>query len=173
MIKRIKIKDKLAKLFKQGRINKEIFTRFRNKLTSQLRNAKSQYFQLEFRKSEGNIKKTWKIINSNIRKTLRNKNINLKENENEINTAAVPNKFSDYFSNIADQLVSEITPANRNESYYLKTKNINSFFMIPIVGKEIELSISALKSSGSYFSISSSVLENVKDSISDILAYIF
>lgn len=45
--------------------------------------------------------------------------------------------------------------------------------MIPIVGKEIELSISALKSSGSYFSISSSVLENVKDSISDILAYIF
>ena len=80
LVKRIKMKDKLAKLHSKGRIDKEIFTRFRNLLTTQLRNAKSKYFQSEFTKNKGNIKKTWQIINSNIRKSLRTRTINLKEN---------------------------------------------------------------------------------------------
>ena len=125
LVKRIKMKDKLAKLHSKGRIDKEIFTRFRNLLTTQLRNAKSKYFQSEFTKNKGNIKKTWQIINSNIRKSLRTRTINLKENENAVSKDAVPNKFSEYFSNIADQLVSEIEPSNFNVSSYLKNRNIN------------------------------------------------
>ena len=45
--------------------------------------------------------------------------------------------------------------------------------MIPIVSKEVEDAISSLKSSGSIFSISASVLEEVKHVLSDILSNIF
>ena len=170
---RIKIKDKLARLSNKGRINKEIYTRFRNLLTTQLRNAKANHFHSEFTKNDGNIKKTWEIINSSIKKTFRNKTIQLKENENNIRSDLVPNKFIDYFSNIASNLVSEVTPADRDALSYLKDRNLNSFFMVPIVSEEIVTGISSLKSSGSIFSISAAVLEDTKYIISKILSDIF
>ena len=153
---RIKIRDKLARLANKGRINKEIYTGFRNILTTQLRNAKSNYFKSEFTKYDGNIKKTWEIINSNIRKTFRENTINLKDNENEIKLDEVPNKFIEYFSNIRNSTL------RKNAASYLKNRNLNSFFMIPIVSAEVENAISNLKSSGSIFSISSAVLEETK-----------
>ena len=170
---RIKIKDKLARLYNKGRLNKEIYTGFRNILNTQLRKAKANYFHSEFTKYEGNTKKTWEIINRNIKKSFRDKTINLKENENTIQLDAVPHKFIDYFSNIASQLVSEIAPSDRNAASYLKDRNINSFCMVPIVSKEVEIAISSLKSSGSIFSISAAVLEDTKHIISGILSNIF
>ena len=170
---RIKIKDKLAKLYNKGRLSKEIYTGFRNILNTQLRKAKANYFHSEFTKYQGNTKKTWEIINSNIKKSFRDKTINLKEDENTIQLDAVPNKFIDYFSNIASQLVSEIAPSDRNAESYLKDRNFNSFFMVPIVNKEVEIAISSLKSSGSIFSISAAVLEDTKHIISGILSNIF
>ena len=170
---RIKIRDKLARLANKGRINREHYTRFRNTLTAQLRNAKANYFNSEFTKYDGNIKKTWEIINSNIKKTYRNKTISLKDNDNLIKLDDVPNKFIDYFSNIASNLVSEIAPEERDASFYLKNRNLNSFFMIPIVSKEIENTINSLKSSSSIFSYSAAVLEETKSTFSNILSNIF
>ncbi len=173
LAKRIKIRDKLARLSNKGRIDKEIYTVFRNSLTTQLRNAKANYFHSEFFKHDGNIKKTWEIINSSIKKSFRAKTINLKENENTIQLNAVPNKFIDHFSNIASNLVSKIAPADRHAASYLKNRNLDSFFMIPIISKEVEIAISCLKSSGSIFSISTAVLEDAKHVISNILSNIF
>ena len=173
LIQRIKIRDKLAKKYNKGKISRDIYTRFRNKLTSQLRTAKSNYYKSEFSKFHGNGKKTWAIINSNLRKKIRPSTVNLKENDNIVNSEAVPNKFIEYFSNIASQLASEVSPSNNSAASYLKNRNSNSFFIIPIVSKEIEIAITQLKSSSSLLSISSAVLECVKDVISHHLSNIF
>ena len=141
LAKRIKIKDRLARQFNKGRINKDIYTRFRNLLTTQLRNAKANHFHSEFSKYDGNIKKTWELINNNIKKSFRNKTINLKEHENTIKVEDIPNRFINHFSNIANNLASDIAPSNRNASSYLKNRNANSFFMVPIVSKEVETAI--------------------------------
>ena len=97
----------------------------------------------------------------------------LNDNENILNVESVPNKFIDYFSNIASQLASEVAPSEKNAASYLKNRNSKSFFMIPIVNKEIEIAITQLKSSSSLLSISSSILECVKDIISPYLSHIF
>ena len=173
LVRRIKIRDNLARKYNKGRIARDTYTRFRNKLTSQLRTAKSNYFKSEFAKCHGNGKKTWAIINNNIRKTIRTNNVKLKENENFLNADAVPNKFIDYFSNIASQLASEVAPSDKNAASYLKNRNSNSFFVIPIVDKEVETAITQLKSSNSLLSISTSILECVKDIISPYLSHIF
>ena len=70
LVQRIKIRDKLPRKSNKGIIARDTYTRFRNKLTSQLRTAKSNYYKSEFSKCHGNGKKTWAIINSNIRKKL-------------------------------------------------------------------------------------------------------
>ena len=173
LIKRIKIRDSLSRKVYKGKIDREIFTRFRNKLTAQLRTAKATYYQSEFAKCSGNGKKTWDIINKNIRKTLKSNIVNLKDNEDTVNINDVPNKFIDYFTDIASKLASEVPPSDKSAKSYLKDRKINSFLMVPIIKDEIETVISQLKSSNPVFSISSAVLDNVKGIISPHLANIY
>ena len=68
LVNRIKIRDKLFKLSNKGRIDRNIYTQFRNLLTMQIRNAKASYFNDQFDKCKNDIRQTWKIINSNTRK---------------------------------------------------------------------------------------------------------
>ena len=69
--------------------------------------------------------KTWKIINSNTRKKIKNSQIKICENENAIANEAVPNKFINYFSNIANKLVSEIPEVDVSVESYLSNINYN------------------------------------------------
>ena len=67
-LSQINKRDNLKKLFKKKKINKRVFTEFRNKLRNDLRQAKRIYFEEQFENSSNNIKKTWEVINSIIRK---------------------------------------------------------------------------------------------------------
>ena len=56
------MKDKLFRQSNKGRIDRKIYTNFRNDLTSQIRKAKASYFEEKFVMCKGNIKKTWTVI---------------------------------------------------------------------------------------------------------------
>ena len=57
LINRIKIRDRLNKLSCKGRIDRKNYTKFRNCLTKQLRDAKAIYFSHKFDKCRSSIKK--------------------------------------------------------------------------------------------------------------------
>ena len=57
LVNRIKIRDRLSKLSNKGRINRNIYTRFRNSLTQQIRDSKATYFNTQFDKCKSNIRK--------------------------------------------------------------------------------------------------------------------
>ena len=54
------------------------------------------------------MKKTWGTINERIRKRKLHNKISLIENDSIINETEIPNKFCDYFTSIAEKLVSDI-----------------------------------------------------------------
>ena len=174
LVNRIKIRDKLGKLANKGRINRDTYKRFRNILTQQIRESKSNYFNAQFDNCKNNIKKTWKIINNTTKKgKLANKTI-LCENENIIDSKDVPNMFIDYFSNIANQLVSEIPPTEITAESYLSNTKYSSFFMFPKDNQEVESAIMNLKNSGSgVYKVSALVLKDVKCTVSTTLSTIF
>ena len=99
IIRRIDIKNSLSKLAAKGKIDPKVYSRFKNKVTSQIRRAKAQYYDQEFVKCEGDVKKTWKIINNTIRNKIKNHNITIHENNQIVDRANIPNKFINYFSN--------------------------------------------------------------------------
>ena len=68
MAKQIKHKHNLAKMANKGRIDKKIYTNFKNNLTKELRTAKATYYTNEFSKNNGDIRGTWRVINNNIKK---------------------------------------------------------------------------------------------------------
>ena len=57
LVRKIKIKSNLLKLSTKGIVDRDIYTRFRNSLTTQLRQAKASHYDKEFDKCEGNVKK--------------------------------------------------------------------------------------------------------------------
>ena len=164
----------MFKLSSKGRIDRNIYTQFRNLLTKQIRDAKATYFNNQFDKCKNDIRKTWKIINSNTRKKVKNGQTIICENENVIANEDVPNKFINYFSNIANTLVSEIPQVDVSAQSYLNNFKYNSFFMSPIVSQEIESAIMNLKDNGGgVYKVSTLVLKEVKGTISNILSTIF
>ena len=175
IIKRIKIRENLAKLYKRQRITRKTFTDFRNKLNKQICEAKEKYYQNKFKENEGNVKKTWQIINNVIKTKSKNtQEIIINEGNIELPKNHVPDKFINYFTSIADRLISNLPQTNSNASSYLRNRTENSFFMYPIVKKEIEYAINDLKNNGrGIHTISSSVLKHSKSIIADILAFIF
>ena len=127
----------------------------------QIRNARATYFNNQFDKCKNDIRKTWKIINSNTRKKLKNSETIICENENVIAKENVPNKFINYFSNIANTLVSEIPQVDVSAQSYLTNLNYNSGIM------------NLKDNGGGVYKISTLVLKEVKGTISNILSTIF
>ena len=84
----------------------------------------------------------------------------------------VPYKFIDYFINIPYKLVSKIIPVNINASFYFKNRSHNSFFISPVIDKDIETAIKNLKSSNGIHTISTLVLKEIAPVISEPLSYI-
>ena len=63
------------------------------------------------------------------------------ENEVILEHKDVPFRFIDYFSNIPHKLVDKITPVDMTAESFLRNRNPSTFFMSPIIGKDIESAI--------------------------------
>ena len=174
LINRIKIRNKLSKLAKKHRIDQKIYADFRNLLTSQLREAKSKYYEEQFKNNSNNIKKTWEIINSVIKSKNVQTKISLSDDEGKYyEDSAIPNKFIDYYSNIASQLTSKIAPTQKDAASYLKNRVQNSFLLTPVCPEEVSNIIDDLKDNGNNVnSIATSVLVDSKHIISPTIAHI-
>ena len=102
LISRMKIRDNLSKLAKRNIIDRKIYTNFRNLLTTQIRNAKAEYYTKKFSEDEGNIKNTQRTINNVIKPNNKLKDhINKKNSNTLVSSGDVPNKLIDYFTGIA------------------------------------------------------------------------
>ena len=174
LVRRIKIKENLASLSDKGRIDRVIYTRFKNKLTALLRKAKAKHYDREFVKCKGDIKKTWKIINDTIKKNIKNSNIIIQDDEHTNEMSQIPNKFNDYFSNIPQELVSNIQAVDNDFNTYIKNRIPNSFYMSNITHKELEDAIEGLKlNGGGVDKLSTSILKEIKSVITIPLIHIF
>ena len=123
LIKQLKIKDKLGKLAAWNVINVDIFKRFRNIVTSEIRKAKKKNIEKEFQDYADNIKKTWSLINSVIKTKIKDDTINLiKDDRQSVEKNYVPDTFIDYFTNIATKLTSELPIPENNAQSYLKNR---------------------------------------------------
>ena len=172
LVRKIKIKNNLLKLTNKGIVKREIYTRFKNILTTLLRQAKSNYFDNEFEKCGGNVKKTWNIINNNIKKRAKNTNITIQEDNRLLKSSELPDKFNNYFSSIAKELVSDIPSGHANFDSYLKNRIPNSFYMYNISNNEIVDAINELKNSNGINQVSTNILKEMAFEISDPLFHI-
>ena len=152
----------------------DIFIKFKDRLTNQIRKTKATYYKNEFIKNSQNLKKTWSLINNVLKPKKSNQAINIiDDNGIKIQQQDVPTKFVDYFTNIAEHLTNQLPDSPLNPDDFLRNRNQNTFVFIPANDKDIEDVITNLKDNGiGVHKIPNSILKHVVKEISPILAQI-
>lgn len=148
---------------------------YRNRIVSLLRISKKLHYSNYFLQNSNNLKKIWKgvneIISSNPSKS--NPNITLEiGNSLSSDPGTVAQTFNDFFSSIADKLREKVPFSRHHFSEWLKLPNPQSFFISPVLPREIFLLISSFdknKSTGPN-SIPIIIFNCVLDSLSNILS---
>lgn len=163
-----KRKDELYRLSKIDPTFLNDYKRYRNILTSSIRIAKKQFFTRKFDSCAGDIKKTWKSINSIIRPNSGASSSCelLIDNELVTEPVEVATKFNEHYTSIASKLAAIIPVTNLNP-----LENIprlpNSFVYLPTDESEIKSIISSFKSKRSDLnSIPSFIFKKVINTIS-------
>ena len=143
----IQRKSKLYKLFLSGRIDRLVYTAFRNKLTAILRRAKRLYYVKLFYHAGCAPKQIWTIIDNvlNRRGTPTLKRLEI--NGNSLTGLPLVNCINTYFANAVLAMTRGITPP---VVYPFLTPPVpNSCFFYPTTIVEVDQVIINLKNKGS------------------------
>ena len=187
--KSIKTKHKLfGKVVKSdhNEIHVSKYKKYRNLLTTTLRNAKRSYYSEQFEVYSKDTKQTWKSINTllksgnnNCRATHVEKLCVLesgnKKDVTDVNE--ISDVFNDFFVNIGRNLASSIIhiPGNMNYNEYLDNEVEGSMFWNPVTSFEVNdhlLSLERNKACG-FDNVPAQLLKDAADLIASPLAYIF
>ena len=158
--KLISIKNKLLKKFinkKDPQIKAEChekYKKYRNLLSTLLKESKQIYYTKYFESNWNNIRNTWKGIKTiisikNITTTIPH---SIEFNNRTItDPTTMSNVFNNYFTSIAEKTKSNIKFSPKHYTDHLSNTNTNTFFLTPTDKNEISFIISSLdshKSSG-------------------------
>lgn len=172
VLKTIRDKSSYFKLSKMGIISEEEYKIFRNRHNYLIRDLKRKHFSNEFKKAQGNVKKSWKLIKSIINKNLSNKTIksicvdgSVVSEEDEI-----AESFNNYFSNVASNLDSTIPKSDISPIDYLAPNLLSSLYMYPLTVCECSKIISNLKNTNyGPDRIPTRILKSVSNEITPVL----
>ena len=143
---RDKLKRKLNKKFTHN--NEYLHKKFRNRVVSELRTSRINYFNQYFTENKSNMKMLWAGIKSIIHiKRSKFYNIShLTQNGKCIaNPKDIAQVFNNYFTNIAANIDSEIPRTRKSPLDYLGEKCEQTFFLSPTDSVEVQSIISELR----------------------------
>ena len=156
----------------------EKYKKYRNLLSTLLKESKQIYCTKYFESNWSNIRNTWEGIKT----TISIKNItttiphSIEFNKRTItDPTTMSNVFHNYFTSIAKKTKSNIKFSLKHYTDYLSSTNTNTFFLTPTDKNEIAFIMSSLdshKSSGPN-SIPVKILKLLKNDISQQLSDIF
>ena len=151
-------------------------TKFRNRVVSEIRSSKIDYYNHYFVEHQSNMKMLWTGIRSVINiKSKQFYNISQLVQNGKIvqNSKEIANIFNNYFVNIAGKIDSEIPRTRKSPLDYLDEKLEKSFFSISLTNSaEVEGIIAQLKNKKSVgpYSILCNLLKMLCHLVSPILA---
>ena len=142
---KIKQKSIYYKQYKNGIISREENNRLKNRLNKEINRDKTTYYQTLLSNSKGNMKKSWKTLNSLLGS--KNKNSADKIFSNAVSDSdklSVVNKFNDFFAGIGNALAEQM-PDSMNPPIFPSDHLRQNFYLFPPTHNEISKIIMNLK----------------------------
>ena len=146
----IKLKHSLFKQMKNNTITFDAYNNYKNTFTSLLRQTKRNYYQHKFDQCSGDIKMTWKYLNSLIKVKKSKQELVLSENGHEIvDSKVIADNFISYFSNVANELNNKIPQSLKCPLQFMPDPNQSTFFAAPTTPNEVNKVITSFKNKAS------------------------
>ena len=129
----IKQRNKLQKLYAKWPLTYgERFRKYRNMLTSVIREAKENYRKSMLKENAGNTKGTWKILNDLLGKRQKSGPTSfIFKGESISDSNLIAKGFNDYFSNIGSKLAQDIEEPSIPFHRHLPQPPLFSFYLRP------------------------------------------
>jgi len=159
--------------------NQSTYKNYRNIYNSLIRLAKKNHFSKALNANTRNLKKTWSIIKFALNVPKASSTINSLFHNNTLITdpLTIASTFNTYFTNVANEIASQIHPTNSSFSPTNRNDDIPNFCFSdqPITTDEIISGIDSLedKRTPDMSGISTSIIKKIKHSITTPLLHIF
>ena len=168
----------LYKKYIKSRSNeaKQKYIVYRNKLKTILKKAEKDYYHNKFTTLQGNIRSTWKLINSMICDKNKSSIVEnfIKDDKQISDSVEIANYFNDYFTSVGSNLASKIPNSTSHYSSFLSGSYKHSFSLYLTNAMEVINIVKgfASKSSAGYDSIPVNIMKSSIVSIANPLANI-
>ena len=140
LLRSINTKHNLFKQYKRGDICFNIYNNYKNFLSHTIRRSKRDYYQVRFEQSRGDIRKTWRDINSVLKCRKKTADIVLKDDHGveHSDRREVADTFLSYFSSVAADLDREMPASEVTDAAAFMGPPVNeSFFVLPSSPNEV------------------------------------
>ena len=145
IMKSIKTKQKMYKTHFLSNDAKKAqqYKTFSNKLNRIIKQQKKDYYNKKFAMLNNNLKYTWKLIGTLIKRPSKNQETIheiRKNNKSYTNKIDIANQLNDHFINVGSNLASKIETINESPTSYITNTPACSFVMSPVtIGKTTQL----------------------------------
>ena len=155
ILKMMRIRDRILQKLKkqQNPDNLNLYKKFRNRVSNELKESKARYFYNYFSTNSQNMKKLWSGIKTIISHKSSTSFLINKIKDKDGNVTSDPNKrsntFNDFYVNVADSITKSIPMTPKSPLDYLSNRSGNSLFLTPVTLMEVNDLISILNPSKS------------------------
>lgn len=142
ILKSIKTKQKMYYThFLSNNINKKCrYKAYANKLNIIKNKSKTAYYKSNFEMCKNNLKATWKLIGTLIKRKAKGLQIPtrlIRNNKTFLNSYDIANEFNEHFANVGLNLASKIPNINDNPTKFIDNSPTTSFVMSPVLPLEV------------------------------------
>ena len=177
ILKMMRIRDRILQKLRKQQISDtfNLYKKFRNRVSNELKESKMQYFHNYFSTNRQNMKKLWSGIKTIMSHMSYTSSIN-KLKDKDGNVTSDPNKmsiiFNDFYVHVADSITKSIPMTPKAPLDYLSNRTGNSLFLTPGTLLEVTDLISILNPSKSVGpnSIPIKLLKILGSSVSQFIA---
>ena len=135
-----RILQKLKKKQTAGNLN--LYKKFRNRVSNELKESKAMYFHNYFSSISQNMKKVW----SGIKTIISHKSSTMSSSVNKIkgkdgivtsDPCRMSNIVNDFYVNVANKITKSISRTPKSPLSYLSNRASNSLFLTPVTEMEV------------------------------------
>jgi hypothetical protein len=152
------------------------YKRYANKLNRIKSISKLRYYNNQFDKCKNNLKATWKIIGTLIKRKSKRHLKQTRIIRNDVtytNEYDIANQFNQHFVNVGPNLANKLPTSNLNAVSYIQNSPISSFSMSPLTVSQVHVLFQSLDTSKASISIPNFIVKTAADVLAPIFCCIY
>ena len=137
------------------------YKRYANMLTYLKNKSKTDYYCMQFSKYRDNLKQTWKLIGTLVKRKTKGQSYPARIIYNKkafTQQADIAELFNNYFVNVGPTLARKIKSDNMDPTQYISSTPVNSFFLAPVTEAQVLTLFAGLKENKACLNVPSKLI---------------